>query len=406
MATVNDGFGEQLDSLYTISVEIAALRDLPQIYDRALSHCLALTDSQMGFIGLLNEGGVDMEVVAIKGFQPSDPSFYERFKTIPVRPSVFGVTIIEQRPHVSNDVQHDPLRVGPPPGHPILHTFLGVPLRVGSSVIGMIGVANKPRGYDAADERLLSTFANQVAVAIDNAGLYDRQREMIIRLQHLNLRLSEAERDQLLAVERARIAAGLHDHIEQDIFSIGLQLGSIVEAEVDHEVAERLRDLRELAVRTADEVREVIFALAAPDQSADLSTSVRRILRDIQRRHGLDTDLVVSGSPVSASATVQQVIVGVIKEALTNVVKHAHARFVLVSVRYETDRVDVVVQDDGVGAAALVVGREERSDRHFGVRNMRQQIEDLGGTFEVLHGDEGGLTVRFSTPIPVAAVTR
>ena len=63
---------EQLDSLYTISVEIAALRDLPQIYDRALSHCLALTDSQMGFIGLLNEGAVDMEVVAIKGFQPSD----------------------------------------------------------------------------------------------------------------------------------------------------------------------------------------------------------------------------------------------------------------------------------------------------------------------------------------------
>ena len=93
---------------------------------------------------------------------------------------------------------------------------------------------------------------------------------MIARLQHLNLRLSETERDQLLAVERARIAAGLHDRIEQDIFSIGLQLGSIVEAGIDPEVAERVRDLRELAVRTADEVRDVVFALASPDPSVDL----------------------------------------------------------------------------------------------------------------------------------------
>jgi GAF domain-containing protein len=56
--------------------------------------------------------------------------------------------------------------------------FLGVPLRLGTTVIGMIGVANKPCGYDDADERLLSTFAGQVAVAVDNARLYERQRQL------------------------------------------------------------------------------------------------------------------------------------------------------------------------------------------------------------------------------------
>src|SRR5436305_1131365 len=99
----------------------------------------------------------------------------------------------------------------------------------------------------------LYTISVEIAALPDLPQIYDRQREMIIRRQHLNLRLSEAERDQLLAAERARIAAGLHDHIEQEIFSIGLQLGSILEAEIDQEVADRLRDLRELAVRTADE---------------------------------------------------------------------------------------------------------------------------------------------------------
>ena len=126
---------------------------------------------------------------------------------MPVRPSVFGIVITEGRPHISNDVKNDPVRVGEPPGHPDVRTFLGVPLQLGTEVIGMIGVANKRKSYGPDDERLLSTFANQVAVAIDNAGLYQRQQEMIVRLQQLHEHLSKAERDELVALERERMAA-------------------------------------------------------------------------------------------------------------------------------------------------------------------------------------------------------
>jgi GAF domain-containing protein len=118
VSKIDENLHHQLESLYEISVEIAALRDLPEIYRRALKYCLAFTSSEMGFIDLVNRDGVDMDVVAIEGFRPPDPNFYERFKTMPVRSSVFGITIIEDRPHVSNDVDHDPLRVGTPPGHP------------------------------------------------------------------------------------------------------------------------------------------------------------------------------------------------------------------------------------------------------------------------------------------------
>lgn len=203
----NSRYHDQLESLYGISAQIASLRDLTEVYDLALTFCLALTASEMGFIDLLNEGHVDMDVVAVKGFAPPDPEFYERFKRMPVRPSVFGIVITEGRPHISNDVENDPVSVGEPPGHPDVRTFLGVPLQLGTEVIGMIGVANKRKGYGPDDERLLSTFANQVAVAIDNAGLYQHQQEMIVRLQQLHEHLSKAERDELVALERERMTA-------------------------------------------------------------------------------------------------------------------------------------------------------------------------------------------------------
>ena len=87
------------------------------------------------------------------------------------RSGMVGALIKENRCHRANDVSADPHRAGQPGGHPPVRRFLGVPLRLGGAVIGMIGVANKPGGYDAADERLLSTFAGQVAVAVGNARL-------------------------------------------------------------------------------------------------------------------------------------------------------------------------------------------------------------------------------------------
>jgi signal transduction histidine kinase len=100
---------------------------------------------------------------------------------------------------------------------------------------------------------------------------------------------------------------------------------------------------------------------------------------------------------------VQDTLYAVGKEALTNVVKHARARVVLVSIRYAPDHVDVVVQDDGVGMPDLAIERDERSVLHYGLQNMRQQIGVLGGTFEIQNGDESGLTIRARVPLPAAS---
>ena len=395
-------FRQQLESLYSISIEIARLHEMPQVLDRALGYCLELTLSAFGFIGLLN-GNQEMDVAAIKGFEPSDPSFYEKFRLIPVRPSVFGVVIINGRSKISNDVRNDPDRAGQPRGHPPVRTFLGVPLQVGDRVIGMIGVANKLSGYTADEERLLSTFANQVAVAIENARLYEDQRRMIDELAELHRDLSQAEREHVLREERERIAAELHDRIEQAIFTLGLKVNAILEREpVTQPIAAGLGELRQLAVHTSEAVREAIFALSLPRPAADgLLSELRRLVREAGKPEELEADLVVSGTPARLSKESEQTLYILAREALANVVRHARARRVLVSLRYSDDHVDLVVQDDGTGASEQILKHYQDSGTHFGMKRSRRQVEDLGGTFEVRNGEESGLAIRVQIPVKV-----
>jgi len=393
-------FRQQLESLYSISIEISRLHELPPVLDRALGYCLELTGSAFGFIGLLN-GNEQMDVAAIKGFEPSDPRFYENFRLIPVRPSVFGVVITNQRSKISNDVLHDPDRVGQPRGHPPVRTFLGVPLQVGERVIGMIGVANKLSGYTDDEERLLSTFANQVAVAIENARLYEDQRRMIDELAELHRNLSQAERDTVLREERERIAAELHDRIEQAIFTLGLKVNSILEREtVTEPIAADLGEVRQLAVHTSEAVREAIFALSLPRPAASgLLFELRRLVRDAGKGDGLEADLVVSGKPLRLSPESEQTLYILAREALANVVRHARANRVLVSLRYSDECVDLVIQDDGAGASEQILKHYQESGTHFGMKRSRRQVEDLGGTFEVRNGEESGLAIRVRIPV-------
>jgi signal transduction histidine kinase len=399
-------FRQQLESLYSISIEIAQLHELPPVLDRALGHCLELTASDFGFIGLLNASN-QLDVAAIKGFQPSDPRFYERFRLIPVRPSVFGVVITEGRSNISNDVLHDSGRVGQPKGHPPVRTFLGVPLQVGEKVVGMIGVANKPGGYTADDERFLSTFANQVAVAVENARLYESQREMIGRLERLHEELNHAEREQVRMQERERIAADVHDRIGQAIFTIGMKVDGILEREdVAPGVYQRLEEVSRLAGSSAETVREVIYSLS-PDPngqgSGSLVASLRKLVRTAGRSYNLETDLVVGGRETRVSPEVERALQAVAKEAISNVARHAGAKMVLVTLSFLGGSVDIVIQDDGEGASELILRNYRESSTHFGLKGLRKLVVGAGGRFEVGNGDESGLVVKARFPLAAGA---
>ena len=208
-----DALHEQLESLHAISVEMAAVRDMAEMHDRALGHRPKLTDSKSPFSGLHNDHARSMDASAAQGRQPS-PDINDRLHEMHARSSVFGVTISERPPNSSNDVADDHPIVGAPTDHPPVKTFQGVPIRAGSNLISKFGVANNPSGYAAEDQRLPQTFPDEVAD--DDTRLIHNRHAMIDRLEDLNHRLKEAEREKLPAPERERIAEGLPDEIGED----------------------------------------------------------------------------------------------------------------------------------------------------------------------------------------------
>jgi signal transduction histidine kinase len=397
-ATQSAAAQDELTSLYAMSVELAGLHELPQVLDTALSFCLELTSSTFGFVGLLN-GSAVMDVAAIKGFSPADPSFYERYRAIPIHPNVFGVVILERRPKLSNDVPNDPVSRGHPRGHPPVQTFLGVPLLLRDEIIGMLGVANRPGGYSTADERLLVTFANQVGIAIANARLYEQQRAMIDQLQELHRRLDAAQLQELLTHERQRIARELHDRVQQTIFAMGLRLGSLLEGS---EPIERrpLEELRTLTGRASEQVKEAIFALSAPElQDGHLVGELGRLVRELSATTSIVADLLVRGQARLLPPAVEEVLFAVAREALANIRRHSGATTAVVTLHCAPDDVSLAVQDDGNGIPRLMLASYRDSTTHHGLRGMARRVEERGGRFLVENGEERGVVVRAWLPL-------
>ncbi len=236
---------KRLRALYHLSVELSALQPLESVLSTALKHCLDLTGSQFGFVGLVSTSGKALDVVEVQGFH-AEAVFYKHFHLIPLRPSIFARAVLDNYPVRSEDARIDPDRVGQPKGHPQVITFLGVPLRHRDNPIGMIGVANRASPYEEEHEHLLMTYASQIAIVISNAQLYEEltksQAELEQKVLDRTHELQEAKEalaqkatqlqqlyNETISIqenERQRIAQDMHDGINQLLIGAMLELKS------------------------------------------------------------------------------------------------------------------------------------------------------------------------------------
>jgi signal transduction histidine kinase len=222
--------------------------------------------------------------------------------------------------------------------------------------------------------------------------------ELLARADNL-IKVREAEAQQLaleMSNERDRIARDLHDLVIQRVFGVGMRLSSLLPA-VPDPTAERLRDIVAELDSVISDIRTTIFDLQAGQSVGEgLRSSVLQLVADAEERLGFHPRVQFEGpvdTLVDESAGEQ--LLAVLRESLSNVIRHAQASSVDVTLAAGTELV-LVVSDDGVGPG---VG----GHTGFGLRNMETRASALGGSFEVRARQSGGTLVEWRVPLSVAA---
>jgi signal transduction histidine kinase len=244
-----------------------------------------------------------------------------------------------------------------------------------SELLHGVLIVGHETGHDARtdDVALLSSFADQAALALERAR-------------------AQEEREQLVVLEdRERIARDLHDVVIQRLFATGMELQSTVPHTTRPEVAKRINHAVDALDETIRDIRRSIFELRTP-RGTSLRTELRDTVEAAAGALGFRPVLDTSG-PVDSAVPDDIVpeILAVVREALSNVARHAGASTVRVSVRAADGELAVIVQDDGVGADATLA--------RGGLVNLLDRAGDLGGTFEVNRNEGGGTVVDWRVPL-------
>jgi signal transduction histidine kinase len=313
---------------------------------------------------------------------------------LPRQHGMLAVLLREGRPQRLADIRSDPRFEGWPSAHPVLADFLGMPVTDGENVLGIIFLANKrvPGGFTARDEELLSLFAAHAAIALTNARLYERSRE-----------LSAVE-------ERTRLARDLHDAVSQKLFSIRAKARAaaiLVPRDPDRAAAE-LESVAELSGEAHAELRAVIDGLLPPDLHAHgLAESLRRYAALAGRAHGIPVSFAADALPPLPAGT-EIVIYRVAQEALHNALRHSGAREVLVTLSRTGRRAVLEVSDDGHGfrPEAGESAGNAANEPGLGLASMRGRAASAGGTLTITSAPGNGTRVRLSVPAPASAAGR
>jgi two-component system nitrate/nitrite sensor histidine kinase NarX len=269
-----------------------------------------------------------------------------------------------------------------------------VPLRVGETTLGALCVVrgeNNP--FEPDTTRALTLLANSAATAIANARLVEAGRQ-------------RAEEAATLA-ERERLRAELHDDLAQTLGFLNLETDRVREAVAAGRGNEAGREMERIkaAIHTAyEQVRAALTGLGEPAPAAgDLSQKLSACLDEFRRASGISAELVgADPAGLMLSAAAQRQVVRMVREALTNVRRHAQAERVWVRVEQGHGEVSFTVEDDGGGFDPSDV----RGEHHLGLTIMRIRAERSGGQVTVDSAPGAGTRVIIRFPLNTAPIER
>ncbi len=280
---------------------------------------------------------------------------------IPIEKSLTGIAMREGKPFVSNDTASEAQSYrGRGEKEPT--SLLAIPLRVNGIIIGTLDMVNKPRGFTQEDVRIINLFADQAAIAIENARLYQQAQELAA------------------AQERQRLARDLHDAVTQTLFSASLiaeVLPKLWERNPE-EGRRRLEELRQLTRGALVEMRTLLLELRpAALTEVGLGDLLRQLAEAVTGRARVPVALTVeSQCPLPPDA--QVALYRIAQEALNNIAKHSGATQAAVILRCLPDRIELCIHDNGRGFDQAGVSPE-----HLGLDIMRERAESIGAMLTI-----------------------
>src|SRR5215207_3329087 len=358
-------------TLSDVVLAIAAEREVEPVLQRlvhaarslggARYAALGVPDGEGGFARFITSGMSD-ELIAAMG-------------PLPRTHGMLGAMLESSAPYRTPDIHaHERFRGWWPSAHPDMRSFLGVPIVSRGGIIGALYLTDKEGAaeFSDADERLIVLLAAHAAIAIENARLHERSRELSI------------------VEERNRLARELHDSVTQQLFGVVLAAESAGEllGRGDGAAREQLERVQALARGAMDELR------SASLETEGLGQVLRKHVEVLRHVSGREIELRVASPPALSAAAAGQVF-RIAQEALQNALRHAGAERIEVRLENGGGRLALSVADDGRGFDVLAPGVR---GRRLGLTSMEERAAELGGRLAIESRPGEGTTVRLEVP--------
>jgi signal transduction histidine kinase len=360
---------------------VAAERSVEEVLQRLVDSARELADAHYAALGLPDgDGGFSQFLTS-----GMSDELIESLGPLPRQHGMLGAMFDSSDPYRTADMhEHPRFRGWWPRGHPDMRSFLGVPIVARDEVIGAFYLTEKIGAADFSDtdQELIELLAAHAAIAITNARLNERSRELST--------LSE----------RNRLALELHDAVSQRLFSLVLTAeaaGELLDRD-QNAAREQVEKLKLLAQQALDELRSLIFELRPPDLERDgLCGALRKhveVLRRLQPGAGeidLEADAEIEGDPAR-----DRELLRIAQEALQNALRHARAQHVNVRLTRENGHLLLEVADDGVG---FDPDAPELRSRRLGLTSMEERAGRIGARLAIESQSGKGTAVRLEAPI-------
>jgi signal transduction histidine kinase len=301
----------------------------------------------------------------------------EAMGPLPRTHGLLGATLESRDSYRTDDIKRDPrFRGWWPSAHPQMGSFLGVPIVARGAVVGAFYLTDKETADEFSDEdqELIELLAPHAALAMENARLYERNRELSI------------------VEERNRLARELHDSLVQKLFGIVLAAEAAATLlERDSGAArEQVERLRGLASEAVGELRSVVFQLRPAEiETEGLAAALRKQVELLRRAHRREIGLELTGTP-RLHPGVDEEVFRIAQESLNNALRHAGADRIDLRLDERPDGLRLAVVDDGVGFDPDDPGLRAR---RLGLTSMEERARGLGARLEIASAPGRGTTI-------------